>query len=158
MNQNNITCVLYFLLLSALFLRCSLRMKHAILEGGNQFQRVHGMSVFQYMDKDPAFNILFNKSMVDLSTIALSKILEVYQGFVGLTSLVDVGGGTGKCLNMVISKYTSIKGINFDLPHVIQSAPFYPGKILNFFSRVYLLNNIAIKFVYNSLNTYLLNL
>ena len=46
------------------------------------------------MDKDPAFNILFNKSMADLSTtIALSKILEV--GFVGLTSLVDVGGGTG---------------------------------------------------------------
>ena len=131
MNQNNISCVLYFLLLSALFLRCSLRMKHAILEGGNQFQRVHGMSLFQYMDKDPAFNILFNKSMADLSTIALSKILEV--GFVGLTSLVDVGGGTGKCLSMVISKYASIKGINFDLPHVIQSAPSYRGKILNFF-------------------------
>ena len=85
------------------------------------------------MDKDPAFNILFNKSMADLSTIALSKILEVYQGFVGLTSLVDVGGGTGKCLSMVISKYPSIKGINFDLPHVIQSAQSYPGKILNFF-------------------------
>ncbi|KAK7833409.1 caffeic acid 3-o-methyltransferase [Quercus suber] len=127
MNQNNITCVLYFFLLSALFLRCSLRMKDAILEGGNQFQRVHGMSLFQYMDKDPAFNIAFNKSMADLSTIALSKILEVYQGFVGLTSLVDVGGGTGKCLNMVISKYPSIKGINFDLPHVIQSTPSYPG-------------------------------
>ena len=133
MNQNNITCVLYFLLLSALFLRCSLRMKHAILEGGNQFQRVHGMSLFQYMDKDPAFNILFNKSMANVSTIALSKILEVYQGCVGLTSLVDVGGGTGKCLSMVISKYPSIKGINFDLPHVIQSAPSYPGKIFYFF-------------------------
>nr|XP_023898553.1 caffeic acid 3-O-methyltransferase 1-like [Quercus suber] len=109
------------------FWEASLRMKDAILEGGNQFQRVHGMSLFQYMDKDPAFNIAFNKSMADLSTIALSKILEVYQGFVGLTSLVDVGGGTGKCLNMVISKYPSIKGINFDLPHVIQSTPSYPG-------------------------------
>ena len=133
MNQNNIPFVLYFLPLSALFLRCSLRMKYAILEGGNQFQRVHGMSLFQYMDKDPAFNILFNKSMANLSTIALSKILEVYQGFVGLTSLVDVGGGTGKCLSMVISKYPSIKGINFDLPHVIKGAPSYPGKIFNFF-------------------------
>ncbi|XP_030951473.1 caffeic acid 3-O-methyltransferase-like [Quercus lobata] len=109
------------------FWDASLRMKHAILEGGNQFQRVHGKSLFQYMDKDPAFNTLFNKSMADLSTIALSKILEVYQGFVGLTSLVDVGGGNGKCLSMVISKYPSIKGINFDLPHVIQSAQSYPG-------------------------------
>ncbi|XP_075674930.1 caffeic acid 3-O-methyltransferase 1-like [Castanea sativa] len=109
------------------FWEASLRMKHVILEGGNQFQRAHGMSVFQYMDKDPAFNIMFNKSMTGLSTIALSKILEGYQGFVGLTSLVDVGGGTGKSLSMVISKYPSIKGINFDLPHVIQSAPSYPG-------------------------------
>ncbi|KAF3972918.1 hypothetical protein CMV_003629 [Castanea mollissima] len=109
------------------FWEASLRMKHVILEGGNQFQRAHGMSVFQYMDKDPAFNMMFNKSMTGLSTIALSKILEGYQGFVGLTSLVDVGGGTGKSLSMVISKYPSIKGINFDLPHVIQSAPSYPG-------------------------------
>ncbi|XP_037497528.1 caffeic acid 3-O-methyltransferase 1 [Jatropha curcas] len=28
---------------------------------------------------------------------------------------------------MIISKYPSIKGINYDLPHVIQSAPPYTG-------------------------------
>ncbi|XP_039163957.1 caffeic acid 3-O-methyltransferase 1-like [Eucalyptus grandis] len=57
----------------------------------------------------------------------MRKILEIYQGFEGLTTLVDVAGGTGKCLNMIISKYPSIKGINFDLPHVIESAPSYSG-------------------------------
>ena len=51
-------------------------MKDAILEGGNQFEKVHGMSIFQYMDKDPAFNIVFNKGMTDLSTIALGKFLR----------------------------------------------------------------------------------
>ena len=80
-------------------------MKDAILESGNQFEKVHGMSIFQYMDKDPAFNIVFNKGMTDLSTIALRKILEVYQGFVELSSLVDVGGRTRRCLSMVISKF-----------------------------------------------------
>nr|QAX90938.1 caffeic acid O-methyltransferase [Catalpa bungei]QAX90957.1 caffeic acid O-methyltransferase [Catalpa bungei] len=50
-----------------------------------------------------------------------------YKGFEGLKSLVDVGGGIGTSLNMIISKYPSIKGINFDLPHVIQDAPSYSG-------------------------------
>lgn len=71
--------------------------KDAILEGGDQFKKVHGMPIFQYMDMDPTFNEVFNKGMADLSTIIMKKILEVYQGFEGLTSLVDVGGGTGKC-------------------------------------------------------------
>nr|POE55165.1 caffeic acid 3-o-methyltransferase 1 [Quercus suber] len=105
------------------FWEASLRMKHAILEGGDQFQRVHGMSLFQYMDNDPAFNILFNKSMVDFSTIALSKILEVYQGFVRLTSLADVRGGTGKYLSMVISKYPSIRGIKHVGGDMFQNVP-----------------------------------
>uniref|UniRef100_A0A2N9F2I0 O-methyltransferase domain-containing protein n=1 Tax=Fagus sylvatica TaxID=28930 RepID=A0A2N9F2I0_FAGSY len=110
-----------------------MHMKDAILEGGNQFKKVHEMSIFQYMDMDPAFNKMFNNGMAGLSTITMKKILEVYQGFEGLTSLIDVGGGTGKCLNMIISKYPSIKSINFDLPHVTQTATSYPGNIPNFF-------------------------
>ncbi|KAF3432729.1 hypothetical protein FNV43_RR23831 [Rhamnella rubrinervis] len=45
----------------------------------------------------------------------------------GLTSLGDVGGGTGAVINTIVSKYPIIKGINFDLPHVIEDAPSYPG-------------------------------
>ncbi|WKA10991.1 hypothetical protein VitviT2T_028529 [Vitis vinifera] len=102
-------------------------LKDAILKGGNQFQKVHGMSMFEYMDKDPTLNKAFNEAMVGRSTIIMKKIVETYQGFEGLASLVDVGGGTGANLNMIISKYPSIKGINFDLPHVVQTAPTYPG-------------------------------
>ncbi|CAI0453227.1 unnamed protein product [Linum tenue] len=50
-----------------------------------------------------------------------------YTGFDGLKSLVDVGGGTGAVLSMILSKHPSIKGINFDLPHVIEDAPPLPG-------------------------------
>ena len=83
--------------------------------------------MFEYMDKDPTLNKAFNEAMVGRSTIIMKKIVETYQGFEGLASLVDVGGGTGASLNMIISKYPSIKGINFDLPHVVQTAPTYPG-------------------------------
>ncbi|PIN20990.1 Hydroxyindole-O-methyltransferase [Handroanthus impetiginosus] len=103
-------------------------LKDAILEGGIPFNRAYGMSAFEYLAKDPRFNRIFNQDMYEESTIFMKKILEKYKGFEGLKSLVDVGGGIGGSLDMIISKYPSIKGINFDLPHVIQTAPSYPGQ------------------------------
>ncbi|PIN26890.1 Caffeate O-methyltransferase [Handroanthus impetiginosus] len=102
-------------------------LKDAILEGGIPFNRAFGMSPFEYFAKDPKLSRIFDQAMYEESTIILKKILEKYKGFEGLKSLVDVGGGIGASLRMIISKYPSIKGINFDLPHVIQNAPSYPG-------------------------------
>ncbi|XP_041012363.1 caffeic acid 3-O-methyltransferase-like [Juglans microcarpa x Juglans regia] len=102
-------------------------LKDAVLEGGIPFNRAHGVTSFEYHGKDLRFNKVFNKGMSDHSTITMKKILETYKGFEGLTSVVDVGGGTGAVLSMIVSKYPSIKGINFDLPHVIEDAPSSPG-------------------------------
>lgn len=88
------------------------------------------MTAFEYHGTDPRFNKVFNRGMSDHSTITMKKILEDYKGFEGLKSLVDVGGGTGATLNMILSKYPNIKGINFDLPHVIEDAPAYPGTLI----------------------------
>ncbi|RWR80847.1 caffeic acid 3-O-methyltransferase 1 [Cinnamomum micranthum f. kanehirae] len=102
-------------------------LKDAVLEGGIPFNRAYGMTVFEYHGTDPRFNKVFNKGMADHSTITMKKILEMYEGFEGLKTVVDVGGGTGAVLNMIISKYPHTKGINFDLPHVVSDAPDYPG-------------------------------
>jgi caffeic acid 3-O-methyltransferase len=102
-------------------------LKDAVLDGGIPFNKAHGMTSFDYHGKDLRFNKIFNKGMSDHSAITMKKILETYKGFEGLTSIVDVGGGTGAVLTMILSKYPSIKGINFDLPHVIEDAPSYPG-------------------------------
>ncbi|KAJ6687409.1 O-METHYLTRANSFERASE [Salix koriyanagi] len=85
------------------------------------------MTAFEYHGKDPRINKVFNKGMSDHSTITMKSILETYRGFEGLASLVDVGGGTGAVISAIVSKYPSIKGINFDLPHVIADAPSFPG-------------------------------
>ncbi|KAL6123001.1 hypothetical protein ACLB2K_075524 [Fragaria x ananassa] len=102
-------------------------LKDAVLDGGIPFNKAYGMTAFDYHGTDPRFNKVFNKGMADHSTITMKKILETYKGFEGLKSIVDVGGGTGAVVNMIVSKYPSIKGINFDLPHVIEDAPQYPG-------------------------------
>nr|prf caffeic acid O-methyltransferase [Stylosanthes humilis] len=102
-------------------------LKETVLEGGIPFNKAYGMTAFEYHGTDPRFNKVFNKGMNDHTTITMKKILEIYTGFEGLKSLVDVGGGVGAVVNMIVTKYPHIKGINFDLPHVIEDAPSYPG-------------------------------
>ncbi|CAH9143024.1 unnamed protein product [Cuscuta epithymum] len=109
------------------FMESWYHIKEAILEGGVPFNKAYGMNAFEYPGTDPRFNKIFNNGMSDHSILTMKKILEIYKGFNGLKSLVDVGGGTGATLNMILSKYPDIKGINFDLPHVIHDALPYHG-------------------------------
>lgn len=102
-------------------------LKDAVLDGGIPFNKAYGMSAFEYHGTDPRFNKVFNSGMSNHSTITMKKILENYKGFEGLSTLVDVGGGIGATLNMIISKHPTLKGINFDLPHVIHDAPSHEG-------------------------------
>ncbi|KAK1282944.1 Caffeic acid 3-O-methyltransferase [Acorus calamus] len=70
---------------------------------------------------------LFNDSMVNQSTSFMKQILGTYKGFEGLNTVVDVGGGVGCTLATIVSKHPNIRGINFDLPHVIEAAPPIKG-------------------------------
>lgn len=103
------------------------QLKDAILEGGIPFNRAHGVHAFEYLGKDQRYNKVFNKAMYSNSTITVKNILKRYTGFSNLKQLVDVGGGVGATLNLITSKYPHVKGINFDLPHVIAHAPSFPG-------------------------------
>ena len=108
-------------------------MNDAILEGGIPFNRAYGMTAFEYPGTDQRFNRLFNEAMSNHTTLIMKKILDVYKGFEGLKSLVDVGGGVGVTLNLISSKYPQTKGINFDCPLVLADAPSYAGIIAIFF-------------------------
>lgn len=120
-------------------------MKDAVLEGGIPFNRAFGMGAFEYQGSDPSFNKVFNSGMSNHTTIVMTKILEIYKGFEGLSSLVDVGGGIGVTLRMIVSKHPYIKGILYDLPHVIEEAISYPGiYIYNFLLDVYVSMDVSV--------------
>lgn len=96
-----------------------------VLNGGSPFCKAHGLNLFEFAEKD---NNVFNEDMYNHTTVIMEKIHEKYKGFEGLNDLVDVGGGFGANLRLIVSKYPQIKGINFDLPHVIKDAPSCPGR------------------------------
>lgn len=103
------------------------QLKDAILEGGSPFNRIHGKQVFEDFHMNSSFNQLFMAAMTNRATLITKKIVESYKGFENINKLVDVGGGVGATLNIITSKYPHIKGINFDLPHVIEHSSPYPG-------------------------------
>ncbi|KAF7843850.1 caffeic acid 3-O-methyltransferase-like [Senna tora] len=109
------------------FLESWTHLKDAILKGGTAFELTHGVSPYEYLEKDSEFNKLYNTALTQHTCIVMKKVLESYKGFENLSTLVDVGGGLGFSLSMITSKYPHIKAINLELPHVIQQAPPYPG-------------------------------
>ncbi|XVF37863.1 hypothetical protein REPUB_Repub20aG0047600 [Reevesia pubescens] len=126
-NQDGVSLgPLLYMVQDKIFLDSWSQLKDAVLEGV-AFTRVHGTNSFEYARLDARLNQLFNASMSNSSTIVTKKILESYKGFEGIKQRVDVGGCLGTTLHYITSKYPNIRGINFDLPHVIQNAPSYPG-------------------------------
>ncbi|MBA0581256.1 hypothetical protein Gorai_023439, partial [Gossypium raimondii] len=107
------------------FMQSWYHLNDAILEGGVPFSKAYGMTAFEYPGTDQRFNRVFNQAMSNHTALIMRKIVDVYKGFDGLKVLVDVGGGIGVALSFITSKYPQIKGINFDLPHVLADAPTY---------------------------------
>jgi flavonol 3-O-methyltransferase/caffeic acid 3-O-methyltransferase len=109
-NKDGVSMAPFHLLANdKLFMHAWSYMTDAVLEGGSPFNRV------------------FNEAMKQHSVILTEKLLELYTGFDGVRTLVDVGGGLGSTIHAITSRYPTIHGINFDLPHVISEAPAYPG-------------------------------
>ncbi|KAM2879556.1 hypothetical protein FF1_015036 [Malus domestica] len=101
-------------------------LKDAVLEGGLPFSKAYGMNVVDYIGRDDRLGGVFKDSMKVFNLIFKKEILEIYTGFEGLRTLVDVGGGDDTILNRIIPKHPAIKGINYDLPSVVKKSPSHP--------------------------------
>lgn len=127
-NQHGVSLAPFFLMeQDKLLQHMWYHLTDSVKEGGLPFNNAFGMTAFEFHDINPRFNKLFNKGLSHCSSITMEKILDTYNGFEGVGSLVDVGGGIGAIVNMIASKYPMIKCLNFDLPHVIKEAPEYTG-------------------------------
>ncbi|KAK3417940.1 hypothetical protein EUGRSUZ_H03924 [Eucalyptus grandis] len=118
---------IFLLIHDKVFMESWYHLNDVIMEGGVPFERAYGMTAFEYPAVDDRFNQVYNRAMASHTSLIMKKILDVYRGFEGIEVLVDVGGGVGFNLKMITSKNPHIKGINFDLPHVLADVPSYPG-------------------------------
>ncbi|KAA3460846.1 3'-hydroxy-N-methyl-(S)-coclaurine 4'-O-methyltransferase-like [Gossypium australe] len=100
-----------------------------VLDSGNSpFETAHGKDVWSYAEENPGHSKLIDEAMACDARVAVRALIEgCPQVFDGIKSLVDVGGGNGTALSMLVKAFPWIHGIDFDLPRVVAVAPKVDG-------------------------------
>jgi hypothetical protein len=95
---------------------------HGLFTGDTGFEKGHGQSLFEYLEQNPGMAQFLSETMVGFHGREPPAVAEAYD-FSGIGSLVDVGGASGNMLGHVLSRHPNVKGVLYDLPHVVVDAP-----------------------------------
>lgn len=96
---------------------------HTVRTGETAFSHVFGAGWMDYLGAHPAANAAFQAAMVARETnwVALTEAYD----FHAHRTLVDVGGGHGAVLAALLRATPGLRGVLFDLPHVLAGATDY---------------------------------
>jgi len=94
---------------------------HSVQTGQPAAEKTVGMPVFEYFQRHQDLSEVFNDAMTAFSAFVIPAALEAYD-FTGIRLLVDVAGGHGQVLTSILQKHPQMRGVLFDLEHVIAGA------------------------------------
>ena len=97
------------------------QLRYSVKTGLPAFDHVFGAPIFEYLSREPAAAAVFDSAMTSISTTEARAAADAYD-FSGIGTLMDVAGGHGFLLATVLRRHTSMRGILFDLPHVVAGA------------------------------------
>jgi hypothetical protein len=96
-------------------------MLYSAQTGKPAWGHTHGAEVFDYFPQHPEHAEIFNGAMTDMSVATAPVVVEAYD-FSGIETLADIAGGHGYLLSQILKANPELKGILFDLPHVVAGA------------------------------------
>jgi O-methyltransferase domain/Dimerisation domain len=94
---------------------------HSIRTGENSYRHVHGASLWDYLAEHPEEAALFDRGMTGNSQGLTEAITAAYD-FSAFGSVVDVGGGQGAVVAMILAAHRTMRGVLFDQPDVVAQA------------------------------------
>ena len=89
------------------------------------FEEAHGCTFWEKANLSPQFNNLFNAAMASDSSFTQDVLVKQcgVTLFGGMSSLVDVGGGTGTIARAISDAFPDVKCSVLELAHVVEEAP-----------------------------------
>jgi hypothetical protein len=72
-----------------------------------------------YYRQEPTRAAVFNAAMTALSNAHYAGVVDAYD-FRPIRKLIDIGGGHGRLLSMILTAYPKMRGVLFDLPHALE--------------------------------------
>jgi hypothetical protein len=97
------------------------QLRRSIMTGESAFEHAHGESFYEYVARHPDVGGPYNRSMTRQSEQHNTAVVAGYD-FSPFGTVVDVGGGQGSTLAAILQADPTVRGILFDLPHVVEHA------------------------------------
>src|SRR5262245_66694629 len=94
---------------------------HSVKTGEIAFDNLFKQSVWEYYARNPEDARNFNEAMRGLSEMINAAVIKAYD-FSGVDKIVDVAGGTGGLIGAILGAQPRMRGVLFDLAHVIAGA------------------------------------
>ncbi len=94
---------------------------HSVKTGEIAFDNFFGMDFWKYLSQNPDDAAVFNNSMSNVTAATNEAITSLYD-FSGFKKLIDVGGGHGGLITLLLKTNPNLKGVLFDAPEVIEGA------------------------------------
>lgn len=91
---------------------------YSVRTGNPAFDHVFGMSNFEYWGRDTQAGEIHDAYFQTMSHSSDAPIVAAYD-FSRFRTVVDVGGSTGSLLAAILREHSGLRGILFDLPHVV---------------------------------------
>lgn len=93
----------------------------SVRTGKTAFDRLYGKPVFAYLAEHPEKARVFDAAMTAIHGRETPAVLDAYD-FSDIGVVADIGGGNGSNLIGMLGRYPAMRGILFDLPHVVERA------------------------------------
>lgn len=94
---------------------------HSVRSGGPGFDSVFGTDLFSWLGQHPESRQVFEGALSELGDVTARAVVDAYD-FSSLETIVDVGGGQGTLLTVILQRYPQLRGVLFDRPEVIAGA------------------------------------
>jgi len=95
---------------------------YAVRSGEPAADRLYGQPFFSWLSGQPEQAARFTAAMANLTTGIKNAALP-FLPLDGARTVVDVGGADGTMLAAILSGRPGLRGILFDLPHIVADAP-----------------------------------
>jgi O-methyltransferase domain/Dimerisation domain len=88
---------------------------YSVCTGKSAFRKVFGISTFEHRASRPEEARIFNEAMAEMTRQVGNAAVAAYD-FNRFRTIIDVGGGNGALLSVILSQCPGLNGTIFDLP------------------------------------------
>jgi SAM-dependent methyltransferase len=102
-------------------------LRHSVRTGESARKLVGGAVGQEQLANDVDAAAIFNRAMAEFTRLVARRVVRCYD-FSGFKRIVDVGGGCGELLAVVLRAHPAMRGVLLELPHATEAAREYLGR------------------------------